>query len=176
MKIATLLKPALILLCLLVITDLAIKASFVDESSWEMRTDPADTIARADIEQGLLDEAITDLVASYLVATPTQAGPILSDLCLAYILKKQYQAASQLCDLAVEQPEVSRDAYNNRGVLMALQGHYKAAIADFKNASCSLGCPANLRVEESSPDGVIERNLERAQFQLAAMMGADQQE
>jgi tetratricopeptide (TPR) repeat protein len=142
----------------------------LDTSAWELRTAAPEAIGSGEIESGKLDSAIVRLVASYPSATDETAGPILSNLCLAYTLKEDYPTAMKFCELAIDQPNIGRDTYNNRGVLHALQGQYDASIKDFENAACTTNCPSNLNQSQQPPDGVLLRNLARARAQLAAMM------
>jgi hypothetical protein len=137
---------------------------------WEMQTVELPHGVNKAIEQGQLDTAIVQLVAKHLIAPETHRGAVLGNLCLGYMLKRDYASARALCDLSLQQESVSRDVYNISGVLHAQLGDYSHAVNDFAAAACGPLCPANLAHSDLPPHPLIARNLERAIEQRSAMM------
>lgn len=84
---------------------------------------------------------------------------VLSNLCLAYTMVEEFEAASDSCKLAIETGWNTGLTYNNRGVLNAAQGNYAAAIGDFRQAA-----------ENRSQRRVATRNLDLAEERLSAML------
>ncbi|MGI9341343.1 MAG: hypothetical protein ACR2QV_00730 [Gammaproteobacteria bacterium] len=83
--------------------------------------------------------------------------PVLIDLCVAYTMVRDFEAADEYCNQAVDAGWYQGLALNNRGVMKMAQGDYEDAIADFQAATETRGATA-----------VSKRNLARAQQTLAA--------
>ena len=95
----------------------------------------------SDIEDGRIDEGIARLEKSREVAHLKETVGIT--LCAAYVMNKDFERAETFCDRAVHaNPPLgntwfgsnSDAAYNNRGVLRALQGDLESAVSDFRQA------------------------------------------
>lgn len=83
--------------------------------------------------------------------------PVLIDLCVAYTMVRDFEAADEYCEKAVDAGWYQGLALNNRGVMKMARGDYEDAIADFQAATETRGATA-----------VSKRNLARAQQTLAA--------
>ena len=135
--------------------------------SWELRTAAEEVKGTRAIEAGRLDKGIRILEANYGTTPYLLKGAVLTNLCLAYTLKRDFETAMDYCNRAVARGNNDREAHNNRGVLQALLGNYSAAAADFEEAGCLGECPNTLAVAGNQRMDVAKRNLDRAQFQLA---------
>ena len=138
--------------------------------SWELRTADMEVKGTRDIEAGRVDKGIRVTETHFASAPYEEKGAMLTNLCLAYILKQDFDAASSYCDRAVAHPRgrSSREAYNNRGVLNAMLGNYAAALSDFEQAGCLRDCAsAGGKRNANARMAVARRNLNRAQVQLA---------
>ena len=82
---------------------------------------------------GQVDAAITKLEEQLGSQNAKWKGSVLTTLCAAYLVKGDLAAASTTCEEAVG--EGHREAYNNRGVLRAVQGNFEGADHDFAHAS-----------------------------------------
>jgi len=137
--------------------------------SWQLQTAVEEVPGTRDIEAGQVDKGIR-VLQWYLKAAPVrQKGVVLTNLCMAYILKREYEKAAGYCDHAVARDRPPKVAYNNRGVLRALQGDYTGALNDFRKAGCLRDCPAKLTIPGSLPMMVARQNLSRAEQQWAVM-------
>ena len=147
----------------------------VAAESWELRTAAQEVRGTRDIEAGRLDEGIR-VSKLYYTSTPlAHKAAILTNLCLAYTLKRSYEAAMEYCDRAVAHRRGGREAYNNRGVLHAILGNYAAATSDFRKAGCLDDCPNNLAAKGNRRMDVAKRNLNRAEIKLASQEKQDQE-
>ena len=135
--------------------------------SWELRTAAEEVKGTRDIKEGRIDKGIRILETHYGSTAFEKKGAVLTNLCLAYTVKRDYETAMVYCDRAVARHSSGREAYNNRGVLHAILGNYAAAISDFEKAGCLRECPSNLAVAGNRRMDVAKRNLGRAQVQLA---------
>jgi tetratricopeptide (TPR) repeat protein len=143
--------------------------------SWELRTADEEVWGTRDIEAGRLDKGISISEQRYTSTPLAQKAAILTNLCLAHTLKRNYEIAMAYCDRAVAHRRGGREAYNNRGVLHAILGNYAAATSDFRKAGCMHDCPNNLAVKGNKRMDVAKRNLNRAEIKLALQEKQDQE-
>ena len=118
-----------------------------------------------ELESGQIDQAIAKLEAQLGVQQHERQGSVLTTLCAAYIVKGNLESAMGTCDAAVESRQ--RTAYNNRGVLRALQGDFAGADADFAMSAR----PAFSRMEAIITDArrqTAKRNAQESSERLAA--------
>ena len=135
--------------------------------SWELRTAAEEVQGTRAIEAGQLDKGIRILEANYSATAYRSKGAVLTNLCLAYTLKRDFETAMDFCNRAVAGGYNDREAHNNRGVLQAMLGNYTAAVSDFAKAGCLRECPKDLAVTGNKRMDVAKRNLHRANVQLA---------
>ena len=143
--------------------------------SWELRTATTEVKGTRDLEAGKLDKAIRVMEANYGTTPYVEKGAMLTNLCVAYILKRDLDRATSYCDRAVKRGFNDRAAYNNRGVLHVMQGDYNAAISDFEQAGCLDTCPESLDIRGNDTMDVAKRNLQRAQVHYAQQQSKDVQ-
>ena len=141
--------------------------------SWELSTAPEEVPGTRAIEAGDLDKGI-NISKSNLQSVPYRSkSAMLSNLCMSYTLKREYDTATEFCDRAINHPSAGRVAYNNRGVLRALQGDYEGAQEDFGKAAegqCLVkDCSNSIGNNQEAPKSVAQRNLGRAEVQFAAI-------
>jgi len=135
--------------------------------SWELRTAAQEVKGTRALEEGQLDKAIRIMDANYGTTPYAEKGAMLTNLCLAYILKRDLNTATSYCDRAVKHGFSDREAYNNRGVLRSMQGDYPGAVSDFERAGCFANCPEELNSQGNERMDVARRNLQRVQVQYA---------
>jgi tetratricopeptide (TPR) repeat protein len=135
--------------------------------SWELRTAAEEVNGTRDLEAGNLDKSIRVLERSYRSTPYDSKGAVLTNLCVAHTLKRDFETAMDYCNRAAERGNGSREAFNNRGVLNALLGNYTGAVSDFKKAGCLNECPSDLANQGNDRMDVAQRNLDRAQTELA---------
>lgn len=148
---------------------------YAQAESWELRTATQEVKGTRALEAGQLDKAIRVMEANYGTTPYVQKGAMLTNLCVAYILKRDLPGARNYCDRAVEHGFNDRTAHNNRGVLSTLQGDYRAAISDFEKAGCLATCPDSLDNRGNDSMDVAQRNLQRAQVNYARQEGKEVQ-
>ena len=130
----------------------------------ELRTADQEVEGTRHVEEGRIDKGIR--VLETYMQVPYQRrhrGVYLTNLCAAYILKRDFSTAREYCDRGVEARTGSRDSFNNRGVLNALEGNLEAAMSDFAQAGS-----VNASSEGTSRNAVAQRNLVRVQAAFAA--------
>lgn len=135
--------------------------------SWELRTAAEEVNGTRDLEAGNIDKSIRVFERSYRSTPYKLKGAVLTNLCVAHALKRDFETAMDYCNQAAERGSGSREAFNNRGVLNAIQGNYAAAVSDFEKAGCLSECPSNLSNQGNDRMDVAQRNLGRAQSGLA---------
>ena len=121
------------------------------------------------IEAGHIDKGIRVLEWYLKAARKREKGVVLTNLCMGYTLKREYEQAASYCDQAVASYRGTKVPYNNRGVLRALQGDYEGAMADLRKAGCVGECPADLTKSTGPNMSVARRNLSRVQQRHAAL-------
>ena len=141
--------------------------SHTQAESWELRTADLEVKGTRDIEAGRIDKGIRIMETHFAASPYAEKGAILTNLCLAYILKKQLETAATFCDRAVNHPRSSREALNNRGVLNAMLGRLDSATTDFEKAGCLGACEARTASTGKDRMDVAKRNLTRARVRLA---------
>jgi tetratricopeptide (TPR) repeat protein len=158
---------------------LASLPSVSNAEAWELRTAPDAVPGTHEIESGKIDKAIRISKVWLPHIARREKVAVLTNLCIGYILSKEFDQAEEYCDRAAERPNARTVSYNNRGVLKALQGDYEGAVQDFANASnagcadrCSKAGPRDLQ----QPRAVAMRNFGRAEYHVkAAKTGNDDQ-
>ena len=163
-----------------IITGLILMTSYQAPASaepWELRTATEEVQGTRDIEAGRLDKGIRVSELHYTTTPKSQKGAILTNLCLAHTLKRDYETAMDYCNRAVSHRKGGRAAYNNRGVLHTILGNYRMATSDLEKAGCMKVCVDNLPIkgDKARPMAVAKRNLKRAQFQLALQEKQDKE-
>ena len=135
--------------------------------SWELRTAAEEVNGTRDLEAGNIDKSIRVLERSYRSTPYDLKGAVLTNLCVAHTLKRDFETAMDYCERAAERGNGSREAFNNRGVLNAMLGNYSQAVSDFQKAGCLHECPSDLSNQGNGRMDVAQRNLDRAQTHLA---------
>lgn len=134
------------------------------ESRFELVTHPADVYGANDVANGEIEKGIQRL--NKMLGSDRQAHsvrvPILIDLCVAYTMLKDFDAATEACDAAVETGWFAGLAYNNRGVLNVAKGDYQAAQSDFESA-----------ISKRGADKLARRNLDRTIERVARQQQAE---
>ena len=123
-----------------------------------------------ELESGQVNEAIEKLEAQLGTHEPDWKGSVLTTLCAAYIVKGELELATSTCEEAVEYDR--RAAYNNRGVLRAIQGDVDGAERDFAKAA-RIPTISVERVLSGKDRYAIRENRRNAQRQLAARQRED---
>ena len=135
----------------------------------------------AEIEQGRIDAGIRRLEKAWDV--PHLKEPVSISLCAAYTLKRDFEQAEVFCDQAVRSNPLiggswtgsnSDAAFNNRGVLRALQGDFEGAVSDFRQASERTD-KGYLRKPTFARREKLNGNLELAEQMLAEVREAQQE-
>ena len=150
---------------------LATIPSISTAEAWELRTTPNAVPGTHEIESGKIDKAIRLSNAWLPHVVKEKKVAVLTNLCIAYTLSKEFDQAEDYCDKAVERPNNKTVSYNNRGVLKAMQGDYEGAVQDFANAAnagCDKGCSNYAPKDLQHPRVVAMRNLDRAEYQVKA--------
>jgi Flp pilus assembly protein TadD len=124
-----------------------------------------DVPGMSEIENGRIDEGID--VSTKLRQISSVKSETRVNLCAAYILKRDFESAEKACNDAVSSNR-SDAAYNNRGVLRALQGKFEGATSDFRQAHHS-----NKGWGLSNQTEVLSSNL-RALERFTAMVQSQQ--
>lgn len=138
---------------------------------WELRTTERAVPGTAEIEAGNTDKAIEISEVRLPHASPREAVAYLTNLCIGYILKKDFETAGEYCDKAVNSPTEKTVSLNNRGVLKALQGDLVGAIDDLARAAsegCVGECSQSADAPGDLPRPIARRNLGRAEVLAAA--------
>jgi Flp pilus assembly protein TadD len=130
--------------------------------NWELRTAADEVKGTRDLEAGNIDKSIRVLERAYRSTPYDSKGAVLTNLCVAHALKRDFEMAMDYCNRAADRGKGSREAFNNRGVINAIQGNYTAAITDFEKAGCLNECPDNLSNQGNDRMDVAQRNLGRA--------------
>ncbi len=153
--------------------------SVSNAEAWELRTAPDAVPGTHEIESGKIDKAIRISKVWLPHIARQEKVAVLTNLCIGYILSKEFDQAGEYCDRAVERRNDEAVSYNNRGVLKALQGDYEGAVQDFANASnagCANGCSNAVPKDLQQPRAVAMRNFGRAEYHVkAAKTGNDDQ-
>ena len=127
--------------------------------SWELRSAADDAPGSPEIEAGRPDDAIRILAAQLDSATGITRLAVLENLCVAYAMKRAYDAAMRFCDQAAAHGAASATTLNNRGVVRAVTGDHRGAVQDFRKAACLPGC--GIGCDADAARGMARRNLER---------------
>ena len=132
---------------------------------WELQTSSKAVPGTRQIEAGNPEKAIR--IAELYLPTFRPKSAALTNLCVGHLLLRDFDKAEQYCNEALARPGERAVAYNNRGVLRALQGDYAAALRDFSIAAGDKECDAPLHVPKDLRP-VAQRNVERAEMRLLA--------
>ena len=141
---------------------------------WELRSTHMTVPGTHEIEAGKIEKGIR-ISKNWLshIDKRKKVG-VLTNLCVGFIVKKDFEQAAQHCNAAIRESGSKSVTYNNRGVLMAMQGRYEEAEQDFAAAStsscddkCSDAAPQNTQ----HPRAVAMRNLEKATVLANAARG-----
>lgn len=138
---------------------------------WELRTSRHTVPGTREIESGKIDKAIQISKIQLPHVSQQKKVAVLTNLCIGYILSRDFAQAEEYCDQAVERSNESSVSYNNRGVLKVQQGDLESAIQDFtyaSNAGCFMGCASASSVPRDLPRPVAKRNLGRAEYHAKA--------
>lgn len=135
---------------------------------WELRTAPETVPGTHEIEAGEIDKAIQISNVWLPHIARTKRVSVLTNLCVAHIHDKNFAAAADYCERAVEQPKAKTVTYNNRGVLKVLQRDFEGAMRDFAKASKS-GCfgecsNESMPRDKNQPRAVALRNLAKTEI------------
>ena len=142
---------------------------------WELRTTMDEVPGTREIESGNIDKAIRISMVRLPQVSQQQKVSVLTNLCIGYIIIKDFDEAENYCNQAVERPNAHSVSYNNRGVLKALQGDYNGAMRDFASAAgsdCFGECSDSDSVPKHLPRPVAKRNFGKAEFQAKAAKDA----
>jgi hypothetical protein len=145
--------------------------STASAEGWELRTTERAVPGTAEIEAGSVDKAIKISKVRLPHASRKEEVAYLTNLCIGYIMKKDFETAESYCDEAVNSPAEKAVSFNNRGVLKALQGDYIGAMDDLSraaNAGCFRGCELTANVPQDLPRPIARRNLGKAEVQARA--------
>ena len=145
--------------------------SVSNAEAWELRTAPDTVPGTHEIESGKIDKAIRLSNAWLPHVDRRKKVAVLNNLCIGYILNKEFDQAEEYCDRAVQRHNYKIVSYNNRGVLKALQLDYEGAVEDFANASnagCVNGCSDTGPKDSQQPRAVAMRNFDRAEYHAKA--------
>jgi len=91
--------------------------------------------------------------------------PALNDLCVAYTMLRDFEAAQARCEASVENGRDTGRALNNRGVMRIAAGDYEGGVQDFAAA-----------LEAGGARAAASENLMRAQQRVAEMRADDSRE
>jgi len=91
--------------------------------------------------------------------------PALNELCIAYTMLRDFEAAEARCQESVENGRSTGLALNNRGVMRIAAGNYEAGVQDFAAA-----------LEAGGARSVATKNLSLAQQRFAEMRTEDNAE
>ncbi len=91
--------------------------------------------------------------------------PALNDLCVAYTMLRDFEAAETRCNESVENGRSTGLALNNRGVMRIATGDYDGGVQDFAAA-----------LEEGGARTAASANLLRAQQRVAELRADDSRE
>jgi len=142
---------------------------------WELRTALDEVPGTREIESGNTDKAIRISKVQLSHVSQKQKVAVLTNLCIGYIVNKDFDEAEYYCNQAVERPNEQAVSFNNRGVLNALKGDYDSASRDFASAAKS-GCIGECSISENAPRNlprpIANRNLSKAEFQAKAARDA----
>lgn len=146
---------------------LAALPSPANADGWELRTSLDAVPGTIEIESGEIDKAIRISKIRLAHVSQQQKVAVLANLCIAYILNKDFDQAEDYCGKAVKQQNDRAVSYNNRGVLKALQGDLDGAVEDFTNASnagCFGSCSLSSNIPKHLPHAVAMRNSGKAEY------------
>ncbi len=138
---------------------------------WELHTTSDAVPGTREVESGKIAKAIRISEMHLSHASPANKVAVLTNLCIGYILSKNFDQAEAYCDLAVSRANEKTVSYNNRGVLKALQGDYSAAMQDFEsavNSDCLGECSVTTNVPADLPRPAARRNLKRMESRVFA--------
>jgi tetratricopeptide (TPR) repeat protein len=131
------------------------------EGPFEISMHDVEVYGTRDLESGNYERAIERLERA-LARTGTASSrraPLLTNLCVAYTMTRNLEAAEKYCDEAVDTHRDLGLAYNNRGVASIARGDYVSACADFAAA-----------LDERGGGGSVKRNnLHRCVDRLSSM-------
>ena len=150
--------------------------SISNADTWELRTTPIAVPGTAEIESGKIDKAVRLSIAWLPHVTDRKEVAVLSNLCIAHILKKEFERAEDYCEQAVTTGDDEVVSYNNRGILRAMQGDFDGAAEDFTVATekgCNDGCSEVVFKDLKRPGAVAMRNRGRAEMLAQAAIEAD---
>jgi hypothetical protein len=120
-----------------------------------------DVYGARDIEAGNYEKGVRHLLTR--LGDESKAAsvrtPVVIDLCAGYTMLKDFDAAMQYCDSAVNSGWSTGLALNNRGALHVAKGDYASAIRDFQAA-----------IESRGADRIARRNLDRIVARVAEML------
>ncbi len=139
--------------------------------AWELRTVDNEVPGTREIESGDVEKGIR-ISKVYLTRIPApQRVAVLTNLCIGYILLKDFAQARNFCDQAAERKLERPVTFNNRGVLNALTGDDLAARRDFAIAAgvdCEPACDKTRKASRDFPRHVAQRNLEASDAKILA--------
>ena len=141
--------------------------STVQADGWELRTAEQAVPGTREIEQGKIARAIEISKVRLPHASAQNKVAFLTNLCVAYILTREFNEADDYCSQAVKRPNEQAVTYNNRGVLRAMQGDVEAAMQDFAKAStsgCVGKCSDSAKAPRDLPRPLARRNFDKAQY------------
>ena len=130
------------------------------EGGLKMHTTPIEVSGTVDIETGNLDRGIRHSKTALSFYTDnSRRTSLLTNLCVGYTMKGEFDTARAYCDDAVESGWYTAVTANNRGVLNYLTGQYAASIDDF-----------NRSLEDRKRFAVARHNLGQANAQFAKVL------
>ena len=134
-------------------------------SPYEVRAGFPKVPGADELESGQVDSAISKLESQLGIKQSERKGSVLTTLCAAYIMKGDLESATATCEEAVQHDQ--RTAYNNRGVLRALQGDFAGAEQDFQNAAQRSFSTIESKAVHNRRE-TAKRNAQEAQQRFAA--------
>ena len=153
--------------------------SVSNADGWELRATLDEVPGTREIESGNIDKAIRISKVRLPHVSPKHKVAVLTNLCIGYIMSKDFDEAEDYCNQAVKRPNEKVVSYNNRGVLKALQGDYDGAMRDFARAAksgCFGECSDLEKAPKDLPRPIAKRNFRKAEFHAkAAKDAADDQ-
>lgn len=149
--------------------------SVSNADGWELRTTLDEVPGTREIESGNIDKAIRISKVRLPHVSQQRKVAVLTNLCIGYIMSKNFDEAENYCSQAVERPNEQAVSYNNRGVLKALHGDYDGAMQDFAsaaNSDCFGECSVSENVPKDLPRPIAKRNFGKAELQAKAAKDA----
>ena len=152
-------------------------AVFAD--GWELTTAKEVVPGTREIESGEPEMAIRYSSEFLGRARGEEKFAALTNLCIGHLLLGEFAVARKYCEDAAAVPGNGTVAFNNRGVLNALEGDYSASVQDFSRAiesGCWMDCSAPETAPRDLPRPTARRNQARVEQIIADRQAQDKHE